>query len=197
MAATNMPAVTRRTALLAAIVACLAPATAGCGSKSKTTATATAATTTATTTTTTPTPTTPAPAGPGVKRAKGDTNLKHKPVIARQAGPAPAQLQLADIVVGKGAAAKPGDQLTVQYVGVDRATGKQFDASWDHGSPFSFQLGTGSVIPGWDQGLVGMGVGGRRQLTIPPTLAYGSQGSPPAIGPNATLVFVIDLKRIG
>jgi peptidylprolyl isomerase len=188
--ATRMPAVTRRPVIVASLAACLALAAAGCGSKSgKSSTTATAASTPAPATT----PAAPTPSGPAVKRVKGDANLKHKPKIAKQTGPAPAQLQVADIVVGKGPAAKPGDQLTVQYVGVDRKTGKQFDASWDHGSPFPFQLGAGNVIPGWDQGLVGMRVGGRRQLTIPPNLAYGAQGSPPAIGPNATLVFVIDL----
>ena len=83
--------------------------------------------------------------------------------------------------------------MTVQYVGVTFSTGEQFDASWDSGQPFSFQLGGGQVIPGWDRGLKGMRKGGRRELTIPPTLAYGAQGSPPAIGPNETLVFVVDL----
>ena len=88
---------------------------------------------------------------------------------------------------GNGPAAKAGDQLTVQYVGVNYADGKQFDASWDRGEPFQFQLGAGMVIPGWDQGLVGMKAGGRRELIIPPDLAYGAQGAPPDIPPNATL----------
>jgi len=188
-----MPAVSRRLILSAPLLVALALFAAGCGSKSKVSSqAATAAASTPAVTTTTA-----APAGPAAKRVKGDTNLKHKPKIGKQSGPVPAQLQVADIVTGKGAAAKPGDQLTVQYVGVDRKTGKQFDASWDHGMPFGFQLGASMVIPGWDQGLVGMRVGGRRQLTIPPDLAYGPQGSPPAIGPNTTLVFVIDLLRVG
>ena len=84
----------------------------------------------------------------------------------------------------------------MQYVGVSAVNGRQFDASWDRGEPFSFQLGSGGVIQGWDQGVEGMKVGGRRQLVIPPDLAYGPQGSPPSIGPNETLVFVIDLLSV-
>ena len=87
-------------------------------------------------------------------------------------------------------------QRPVQYVGVAQSTGKQFDASWDRGQAFDFPLGQGEVIPGWDEGIVGMKVGGRRQLTIPPDQAYGAQGAPPDIGPNETLVFVVDLKKI-
>ena len=85
----------------------------------------------------------------------------------------------------------------MQYVGVDYETGKEFDASWDRGQPFPFQLGAGNVIEGWDEGVAGMKVGGRRELIIPPDLAYGKQGSPPAIGPDATLIFVIDLIDVG
>jgi peptidylprolyl isomerase len=100
-------------------------------------------------------------------------------------------------VKGTGETARAGQQVTVQYVGVSFLNGRQFDASWDRGEPFQFELGAGSVIPGWDQGVVGMKVGGRRQLVIPPDLAYGPQGSPPTIGPNETLVFVIDLLSVG
>jgi peptidylprolyl isomerase len=134
----------------------------------------------------TATQTTPA-AAPSLK----DTS--QKPVIEKPTGPVPRRLKVHDIVKGRGPAAKDGDELTVQYVGVTFSTGDQFDASWDTGQPFSFQLGNGDVIPGWDKGLKGMRKGGRRELTIPPTLAYGAQGSPPAIGPNETLVFVVDL----
>jgi peptidylprolyl isomerase len=119
-----------------------------------------------------------------------------KPVIPKPTGPVPRTLKVHDIVKGKGPAVRNGDQLTVQYVGVTFSTGEQFDASWDSGQPFSFRLGNGDVIPGWDRGLKGMRQGGRRELTIPPQLAYGSQGSPPAIGPNETLVFVIDLVGV-
>jgi peptidylprolyl isomerase len=108
----------------------------------------------------------------------------------------PAELQSEDVVQGDGAAAKAGDQVTVQYVGVDYETGEEFDSSWEGGQRFEFELGAGEVIPGWDQGVEGMKEGGRRQLIIPPDLAYGAQGQPPAIAPDATLVFVIDLVKV-
>jgi peptidylprolyl isomerase len=126
-----------------------------------------------------------------------DTDLSTKPVIPKPTAPPPAALESRDVVKGKGTAAKAGDKLTVQYVGVAYSTGQQFDASWDRGQTFPFQLGAHMVIPGWDQGLVGMKVGGRRELIIPPALAYGPQGQPPAIAPNETLIFMIDLKRVG
>ena len=87
--------------------------------------------------------------------------------------------------------------VTVQYVGVSYSTNRQFDASWNRGQPFSFQLGTGSVIPGWDKGLVGMKVGGRRELIIPPNLAYGANSPGPGIAPNDTLIFIVDMLKIG
>lgn len=124
------------------------------------------------------------------------TDTSTKPEVPVPDEPPPTELVSKDIVEGDGPAAKPGDQLTVQYVGVDYVTGEQFDASWDSGQPFPFTLGQGQVIPGWDEGLEGMRVGGRRELTIPPDLAYGAQGSPPSIGPDATLVFVIDLLDV-
>jgi peptidylprolyl isomerase len=124
------------------------------------------------------------------------TDTSTKPEVQVPDGPPPARLEREDIVTGDGAEAKPGDQLSVQYVGVDYETGQEFDSSWDSGQPFQFQLGSGQVIPGWDRGVVGMRVGGRRQLIVPPNLAYGAQGQPPSIGPNATLVFVIDLVSV-
>jgi peptidylprolyl isomerase len=120
-----------------------------------------------------------------------------KPKVEVPDAPPPKKLVVEDLEPGDGEAAKAGDQISVQYVGVDYETGKEFDSSYDRGQPFDLQLGGGSVIPGWDQGIVGMKVGGRRKLTIPPDLAYGKQGQPPAIGPNATLVFVIDLVSVG
>jgi len=120
-----------------------------------------------------------------------------KPTVTVPKGPAPDRLVSRDIKVGDGAEAKTGDQVSVQYVGVLYDTGKQFDSSWDRGQPFDFQLGSGQVIPGWDQGVPGMKVGGRRELVIPPNLAYGAQGQPPTIPANATLVFVIDLVSVG
>ncbi len=116
-----------------------------------------------------------------------------KPKVAKPTGAPPKRLVKQDLIKGKGSVVKPGDQLQVNYVGVSYRTGKEFDSSFDSGQPFEFQLGAGMVIPGWDQGLEGMKVGGRRMLTIPPDLAYGANGSPPAIGPNETLVFVIDV----
>jgi FKBP-type peptidyl-prolyl cis-trans isomerase len=135
----------------------------------------------------------------GVKAGKvtTTTDLSKKPVVEIPDGPVPCDLDVQDIVEGKGAAAKAGDQLTMKYVGVLYATGKQFDASWDRGQDFPFQLGAGNVIKGWDQGLVGMKVGGRRQLVIPPDFGYGDQGAGADIPPGATLIFVVDLVKIG
>jgi peptidylprolyl isomerase len=125
------------------------------------------------------------------------TDLKTKPVITVPKTPPPATLQVSDIVQGQGELACSGQNVEMQYVGVTYADGKQFDASWDRGEPFPFQLGGGRVIGGWDQGIVGMKVGGRRQLVIPPDLGYGEQGSPPSIKGGETLVFVVDLVKIG
>ena len=124
-------------------------------------------------------------------------DLKQKPAIPKPSGSPPDKLEIQDVVKGKGKVARAGDTVTVQYVGVSFSTGAQFDASWDRGQPFEFALGAGMVIPGWDEGVAGMRVGGRRQLTIPPEQAYGAQGQPPDIGPNETLVFVIDLIDVG
>lgn len=118
---------------------------------------------------------------------------KTKPKVRVPKGAPPKQLEVKDIEEGSGAEAKSGDEVTVQYVGVDYKDGKEFDSSWSRSEPFPFTLGAGEVIPGWDQGVEGMKVGGRRELIIPPELAYGEAGAPPAIGPNETLVFVIDL----
>jgi peptidylprolyl isomerase len=145
-----------------------------------------------------PASTTPAPTATTLQPTAGEKDLNKKPQIPKSSGPAPKQLKVQDLVVGNGPAAKDGDQLSVQYVGVLYDNNKQFDASWDKGKqPFQFTLGQGGVIPGWDQGLVGMKVGGRRKLTIPPNLAYGAQGQPPSIPPNSTLVFDVDLTKVG
>jgi peptidylprolyl isomerase len=133
--------------------------------------------------------------GQSAAPAPATAKARSKPKIAKPTGPPPKKLVKEDLIVGKGSPAKPGDQLEVNYVGVNYKNGKEFDSSFKAGQPFPFQLGAGMVIPGWDQGLVGMKVGGRRKLTIPPELAYGTAGSPPAIGPNETLIFVIDLLR--
>ena len=119
-----------------------------------------------------------------------------KPKVTVPSGPPPTGLEVEEIVEGTGAEAKAGDEVSVQYVGVGYESEEEFDSSWSRNEPFSFQLGAGMVIPGWDQGVAGMKVGGRRELIIPPELAYGEAGSPPGIGPNETLIFVIDLLAV-
>ncbi len=138
---------------------------------------------------------TAAPADIPALAAKISKDLDEKPTIPKPEGSPPAELMVEDIVTGKGKAAKQGDTVTVQYVGASWSTGQEFDASWDRGEAFKFPLGAGQVIPGWDQGVAGMKPGGRRLLVIPPDLGYGPAGSPPAIGPNETLVFVVDLVK--
>jgi len=144
----------------------------------------------------TATPTAEQPA-PETETAPADlTDTSVKPEVPKPSGSPPSTLVKEDIVKGKGPAAQNGDTVTMHYVGISFSTGEQFDASWDRGVPLDpFQLGTGAVIQGWDQGLLGMRVGGRRKLVIPPELAYGPQGSGP-IGPNETLIFVVDLLQI-
>ena len=120
-----------------------------------------------------------------------------KPQVDVPVGQPPSyQLELEDIEIGDGAEAKSGDIVEVHYVGVSWKTGNQFDASWDRGDTFKFGLGKGQVIPGWDQGVAGMKVGGRRRITIPPNLAYGKRGAGGVIGPNETLFFVVDLISV-
>ena len=117
-----------------------------------------------------------------------------KPTVEVPSDEAPSyQLELDDIEVGDGDEAVSGTVVEVHYVGVSWQTGREFDASWDRGDTFKFKLGKGQVIAGWDQGVQGMRVGGRRRITIPPTLAYGKRGAGGVIGPDETLVFVVDL----
>ncbi len=122
--------------------------------------------------------------------------MSDKPSIEIPDGPPPTELVLEDLRVGDGAEAVAGKTCSMQYVGVAWSTGKQFDASWDRGSPFDFELGAGSVITGWDRGVAGMKVGGQRRLTIPAELGYGQRGAGRAIGPGETLVFVVDLVDV-
>ncbi len=124
-------------------------------------------------------------------------DLSMKPSVTVPSAPAPTELQIEDIVVGDGETAVTGKPVSVHYVGVSYSNGKQFDASWDNGSPLPFTLGAGQVIQGWDKGVAGMKVGGRRKLTIPPNMAYGDGGYPPVIAPNETLIFVVDLLKVG
>ncbi len=120
-----------------------------------------------------------------------------KPEVAVPSDQDPSyQLEIEDITVGDGEVAVAGHIVEVHYVGVSWNTGKQFDASWDRGSTFKFALGKGQVIAGWDQGVAGMKVGGRRRITIPPMLAYGKRGAGRVIGPDETLVFVVDLFSV-
>jgi peptidylprolyl isomerase len=142
---------------------------------------------TASATPTTPTTTTAAAKTP----ASGP--LSKEPKVAPPSGAAPSKLAVKDLIAGTGPEAKAGQSVTVNYVGVLFHGGKVFDASWKRNEPFTFALGKGQVIPGWDQGVAGMKVGGRRELVIPAALAYGAKGSPPTIPANAPLVFVVDL----
>ena len=119
--------------------------------------------------------------------------MTEKPEIDFPAGPAAADLEIIDISEGDGAEAKPGRVVSVHYVGVAHSTGEEFDASYNRGAPLEFPLGAGRVIQGWDTGVAGMKVGGRRQLTIPPHLAYGDRGAGGVIKPGETLIFVVDL----
>ena len=119
-----------------------------------------------------------------------------KPEIDFPDGNPPADLEVTDIWVGDGPEAKPGDMVKVHYVGVAYSTGEEFDASWNRGEPLQFQLGVGRVIAGWDRGVQGMKVGGRRKLVIPPGLAYGDRGAGNAIAPGETLIFVCDLMSV-
>ena len=119
-----------------------------------------------------------------------------KPQIERPEGDIPFDLGIEDIVVGDGDEATKGSKVAVHYVGVSFSTGEEFDASWDRGEAFKFKLGAGNVIPGWDAGVVGMKVGGRRKLTIPSAMAYGARGAGGVIKPHEPLVFVVDLLSV-
>src|ERR1041384_6617098 len=112
------------------------------------------------------------------------------------AGPPPADLVIEDLTVGDGPEARPGQQVIVHYVGVAHSTGREFDSSWNRNDTFDFRLGGGQVIQGWDQGVAGMKVGGRRKLTLPPHLGYGDRGAGGAIRPGETLIFVVDLVGV-
>lgn len=116
-----------------------------------------------------------------------------RPQIDNPGEPAPTDLVIEDLVLGDGAQAKAGDSISAHYVGVAHSTGEEFDASWNRGAPLDFRLGVGQVIKGWDDGIVGMKVGGRRRLTIPAALAYGDRGAGGAIKPGEALIFVVDL----
>lgn len=162
--------------LIISLCVALALVVAGCGSDDDTSSTQASTEATAT------------------EQSGGDTNLNAKPEVTVPDTPAPKQLETVDIVEGDGAEAKAGDQVTVQYVGVGYDSKEEFDSSWSRGEPATF--GLDEVIAGWGEGIPGMKVGGRRELTIPANLAYGPTGSPPAIGPNEPLIFVVDLVAV-
>lgn len=124
-------------------------------------------------------------------------DTSQRPTITVPEGDAPTDLVVEDHVVGDGAEAAAGVQANVDYVGVSWSTGAEFDASWNRGDTLSFTIGAGQVISGWDQGVAGMKVGGRRTITIPPHLGYGAAGAGGVIGPNETLIFTVDLRSIG
>lgn len=162
-------------------IACLALAVAGCGDGDDSSTESSESTAT----------TTESSGG----EASSPSAKKTKPKVTVPKGAPPKELEIEDIEEGSGAEAKAGDEVTVQYVGVGYESEEEFDSSWGR-EPFTFGLGAGMVIPGWDQGVEGMKVGGRRELIIPPELAYGPAGSPPVIGPNETLIFIIDLLAV-
>jgi peptidylprolyl isomerase len=174
-----MPAVSRGRLLIFALCALMALAVAGCGSSDDSS-----------------TSTTGDATGSSSPSSDVSTNLKAKPKVTVPSGAAPKKLEEVEVVEGDGTEAKAGDQVTVQYVGVGYDSEEEFDSSWSRNEPFSFSLGAGEVIKGWDQGIVGMKEGGRRELVIPANLAYGPTGSPPVIGPNETLIFVVDLLAV-
>ncbi|HWO46888.1 MAG TPA: FKBP-type peptidyl-prolyl cis-trans isomerase [Solirubrobacterales bacterium] len=163
--------------LILIIGACLALLVAGCGSDDSSTTSSSSGEETAA-----------KQADPGKK--------KTKPTVTPPSGAPSKDLITKDLEEGTGAPAKAGDAVTVQYVGVNYKTGKEFDSSWSRSEPFTYNLGSGEVIPGWEKGIEGMKVGGRRELIIPPELGYGTAGAPPAIPPNETLVFVVDLEAV-
>jgi len=119
-----------------------------------------------------------------------------RPQIEKPDGDIPFELGIEDLVVGDGDEAVKGSKVAVHYVGVAFSTGEEFDASWNRGQPFRFKVGAGNVIPGWDQGVAGMRVGGRRRLTIPSAMAYGARGAGGVIKPHEPLVFVVDLLSV-
>jgi peptidylprolyl isomerase len=174
----------RSRTLLPVTLALVAIGLAGCSSSSS-------PTTTSSTGTSTPAATIMAIAAPSPAGTLGT-----KPTITFPPGPPPTQLESADLIKGTGAAAKTGDTVSVQYVGDSYSAKAQFDASWDRGQPYSFTIGQG-VIAGWSEGVVGMLVGGRRELIIPPSLGYRDQAPGPGIASNDTLIFIIDLTAIG
>ena len=180
--------------LLLIIGACLVLVIAGCGSDDSTTSSS--STSSGSTEESSAPEESEASKESETSKESESTGKKTKPKVKPPKGAPPKQLVTNDLEEGSGAEAKAGDEITVQYVGVNYKNGKEFDSSWSRSEPFTFTLGEGYVIPGWEEGFEGMKVGGRRELIIPPDLGYGSTGSPPTIPPNETLVFVVDLEAV-
>lgn len=183
--------------LVALVAAALLAA--GCGDDDGGSATTATTETQATTPTTPTTPEDEAPRARKVKPSAGEADIDRKPKVPPGKGNPPTELVVQDLIAGDGTRAKSGDTVSVRYVGVLFEDGEEFDSSWKNGKgqTFQFSLGGGQVIPGWDQGIVGMREGGRRKLIIPPELAYGAQGFPPDIPPDAALIFDVDLVETG
>jgi peptidylprolyl isomerase len=174
-------------ALMLALCLALAIAVAGCGGGSDSSSDSSESS--ATTESTGSTESTDSP-------ESSSAGEKTKPKVTVPKGISPKKYAYRDLEKGTGATAKSGDTVTVQYVGVGYDSEEEFDSSWSRNEPFIFPLGAGEVIKGWDKGIAGMKVGGRRELLIPGNLAYGPAGRPPSIGPNETLIFVIDLLAV-
>lgn len=134
--------------------------------------------------------------GPPAESSEATMSEPTKPQIDLPEGAPPTELTVRDLIVGDGPEAKPGNVVQVHYVGVTFASGKEFDASWDRGQPFKFAMGGGRVIKGWDRGIRGMKVGGRREIIVPPRLGYGKQSPSSLIPAGSTLVFVVDLLTV-
>lgn len=177
--------------LLLIIAACLAVFAAGCGGGSSSSTDSSSSSTSSQEKTAEEKAPAPKENAAGEYIAETTPNV---PQVTIPKGPPPKKLVIEDLKKGKGPAAKNGDEVTVHYVGVTYKGKEQFDANWED-EPFSFKLGAQKVIPGWDKGIPGMKVGGRRKLTIPPSLAYGSNGVYPSIPPYSTLVFVVELLK--
>jgi len=172
------------------LVACLALAVAGCGDSDDSSTSSSKSTVSTESSEKSP--------GESDESAKESARVvgRAEPEVTVPSGAPPTKLKIEDLAKGTGATAKKGDEVTVQYVGVGYDSEEEFDSSWSRNTPFPLTLGAGLVIPGWEQGIEGMKVGGRRELIVPPNLAYGPQGRPPVIGPNETLIFVIDLLKV-
>ena len=181
----------RRTMIVVALsaIAIAIAAIVGAGSKDSASSTSTEAVQTAPA---------EAPSTQAQEETKVDAAISEKPVLVKKTGTPPTTLVTKDLVSGSGPAAKSGDAVVMRYIGADWKTNKVFDASWNSSpNEFPLTLGQGTVIACWETGVVGMKVGGRRELICPPDIAYGAEGRPPSIAPNSTLVFVVDLIKIG